>query len=544
MGNMTANQAQPPVDRAAGLSPSARRFLEEAGKALGKGQPDMAERALVSVLALAPNNAEAHRLMGISFQMRNDHEKAVQSLRRSVISRPDDAMTLMNLGSSLYEIGAVDDALSALRQACELAPDMASVWYNLGKALKMQLRGEEARDAFEHALKRDAAHLLARTSLADTQVMLGDIPAAAANYRDVLRRQPEHAGAWYALANLKTEPLSEKDAAQIQRAFRKPGVPADARISLGFALAKALEDQGQYPAAFEALREANALKRRHVSWDASQQRARVDAIVAAFATPTAAPIDPSLGQEVIFIASLPRSGSTLIEQILASHRQVEGADEITDLPQIIEEESRRRQQPFPQWVTSATSEDWARLGRDYLARTARWRAQRPRFTDKNMLNWEYAGAALAMLPGARVVNCHRDPVETCFACYRQLFSIGSHFSYDLNDMADYYLDYARLSRYWQQRHPEHVLDYSYEQLLVDTESQIRRLLDFCDLSFDPACLDFHKTSRAVLSTASAAQVRQPLRRDTSRTPHYEAQLASLRTRLAQALQASGSSDSQ
>jgi tetratricopeptide (TPR) repeat protein len=542
-GNMTTNQAQPPVDRAAGLSPSARRFLEDAGKALSKGQPDVAERALVSVLALAPNNAEAHRLMGISFQMRNDHQKAVESLRKSVVNRPDDAMTLMNLGSSLYEIGAIDEALSTLRQACALAPDMASAWYNLGKALKMQVRGEEARDAFEHALKRDPGHLLARTSLADTQVMLGDIPAATTNYRDVLRRQPEHAGAWYALANLKTEPLSDKDAAQLQRAFRKPGMSVDARISLGFALAKALEDQSQYPAAFEALREANALKHRHVSWDAAQQHQYVDAIMTVFAQPTPPPIDPTLGKEVIFIASLPRSGSTLIEQILASHPQVEGADEITDLPQVLEEESRRRRQPFPQWVTSATPEDWARLGRDYLTRTVRWRAQRPRFTDKNMLNWEYAGAALAMLPGARVINCHRDPVETCFACYRQLFSNGSHFSYDLNDMADYYLDYARLSRYWQRRHSHQVLDYSYEQLLADTEPQIRRLLDFCGLAFDPACLDFHKTARAVLSTASAAQVRQPLRRDTSRSPHYEAQLAPLRARLEKNLQGLESSDS-
>jgi tetratricopeptide (TPR) repeat protein len=533
IGNMTANQTQPPVDRAAGLSPSARRFLDEAGKALGKGQPDMAERALVSVLALAPKSAEAHMLLGIALQMQGDHVRAIDALNRAHALRPDDAATLMYLGISLFEKGATNEALASFQRTCELAPGMASAWYNLGKALKVQLRRAEACDAFEHVLQLDHGHVLARTSLADTQISLGDIPAAVVNYREVLRRQPGHPDAWYALANLKTEPLGDKDVALLQQAFRKPGTSTDARIALGFALAKALEDQQAYAASFDVLREANALKRRQLSWNAVQERARVDAIMTVFAQPMPEPVDPSLGEEVIFIASVPRSGSTLLEQILASHPLVEGADEITDLPQLIDEESKRRGQPFPQWAASATAEDWARLGRDYLARTARWRQERPRFTDKNMLNWQYVGAALAMLPGARVINCHRDPVETCFACYRQLFSNGSHFSYDLEDMASYYQDFARLSRHWLQHYPERVLDFSYEALLADPETRTRQLLDFCGLPFDPACLDFHQTSRLVLSTASAAQVRQPLRKDTARSMHYEAQLAPLRAYLAQ-----------
>lgn len=530
---MTAKQSHPPTDRATGLSPSARRFLDEAVKALNARQPDAAERSLISVLALAPKSAEAHRLLGVSLQMRGDHSKAVETLRRADALCQDDAVILMSLGISLYECGIADEALSVLQRVCELAPDMASAWYNLGKALKLHLRGQEACQAYERALALDPDHITARISLADTLVNLGNIAAGAAQYREVLKRQPEHAGGWYALANLKTEPLGEADIAKLRRAFLKPGLTVDARVSLGFALAKALEDQCFYGEAFDVWREANTLKRRHVVWDARQESARIDAIMAAFAAPTPAPIDPALGREVILITSLPRSGSTLIEQILASHPQVEGANEILDLPQVIEEESRRRRQPFPQWVASATSEDWARLGREYLDRTARWRQQRPLFTDKNTITWELIGAARAMLPGARIVNVQRDPLETCLGCYRQLFSNGSHFSYDLEDMASYYLDFARLSRYWLQRYPEQMLDFSYESLLADPETQTRRLLDFCRLPFDPACLDFHKTSRLVLSTASAAQVRQPLRKDTARTMHYETQLRPLRARLAQ-----------
>ncbi|HEV2681284.1 MAG TPA: sulfotransferase, partial [Rhodanobacter sp.] len=214
-----------------------------------------------------------------------------------------------------------------------------------------------------------------------------------------------------------------------------------------------------------------------------------------------------------------------------SHPEVEGANEITDLPQVIEDESKRRGKPFPQWVPDATAEDWSRLGRDYLARTERWRRERPRFTDKNLVTWQLVGAIMAMLPGAHVVSSHRDPMETCFACYRQLFSNGAYFSYDLADMASHYQDYDRLSRHWQAMFPQRILDYPYEALLADPETRIRQLLAFCDLTFDEACLAPHLASRTVRSTASAAQVRQPLRAAATQSVFYDDQLKPLRAQL-------------
>ncbi|GLQ49129.1 hypothetical protein GCM10010872_05780 [Dyella flava] len=499
--------------------------------ALGRGQPDVAERALVSVLALAPQCAEAHRLMGIAFQMRGDHVKAVESLQRALAVCPGDGVILTSLGSSQFETGAIDLALASLRQACEREPGMASAWYNLGKALKLQVHTDEACSALQRALAIEPGHVTARITLADAQASQGNVADAIDNYRDILRRQPGNYKAWFALANLKTLRFTEKDTAQLHQLFRQPGVQTEARLSIGFALAKAQEDQSNYPAAFETLREANTLKRKQVPWNASAERTQIDAIMRAFQGPAPAPLDPALGQEVIFIVSLPRSGSTLTEQILASHPDVEGANEITDFPQVIDDESRRRGQPFPQWVAAATAEDWARLGRDYLQRTQRWREKRPRSTDKNLVTWELVGAIARMLPGARIVNSRRDPLETCFACYRQLFSNGAHFSYDLDDMVSYYADYERLMRYWQEVLPGKIFDHVYETLLTDTEPQIRQLLDFCGLGFDPACLAFHETSRTVLSTASAAQVRQPLRMDTPRNTRYGDKLDPLRERL-------------
>ena len=514
------------------LSPATRRLLADAGAALNQRQTDLAERALTQVLADHPGLADAQFLYGVCCLMGGRAAQAADWLRKAVAQRPTDANVRTYLGCALHDAGMLDDALIHLRRACELAPGQASNWYNLGKALKQLGRLPEADQAFRRTLTLDERHPLARIGVADIATMQGDIPRAVAEYRHVLRLHPERAEAWHGLANLKTEPLSPADVEQLRRTLRHPDIQPDVRVMLGFSLFRALEDQHDYAGAFEALRQANADKRRLVEWDAAAEHSKIDRIMAAFRGPTPAPVDPTLGHEVIFIASMPRSGSTLVEHILATHPDVEGANEIPDLPQVIEDESRRRGQAFPDWVAAATADDWHRLGRDYLARTAGWREQRPYFTDKNVGNWPLMGAALAMLPGAKVIHCHRDPVETCFSCYRHLFRHGVHYSYDLAEMAEHYRDYERLADFWLARQPQHVLDFPYEALVQEPEAQIRRLLAFCGLPFDSACLTPHQTRREVLSTASAAQVREPIRGDTAHSPPYLEWLQPLRDCLA------------
>jgi len=322
------------------------------------------------------------------------------------------------------------------------------------------------------------------------------------------------------------------DTARLQQAFARNDLPAGARHLFGFALAKALEDQGDFAQAFDILCEANASQRTslRVRWDAAGEHRFVGAIRKAFADAIPPSPDAAAGREVILITGMPRSGSTLVEQILASHPDVEGANEIRDMPRLIDAESRRRGSAFPSWVSNATAEDWQRLGQEYLARTARWRTAKPRFTDKNLVGWHFTGAALAMLPAARVIIVRRDPVETCLACYRHSFTEEAAFTCDLDDLADYYGDFLRLTRLWREKYPARVFDLQYEVLVADPEPVIRRVLDFCGLPFDPACLAFHETSRAVL-TPSASQVRQPLRRDTARSARYGDKLDRLRQRL-------------
>lgn len=513
------------------LPPPVLNLLQKAQDELARRQLDAAATTLTSLLAAAPDCAPALGMAGVTAQMQGRHGDAAAFFRKAIAQQPRDAGLQAGLGISLFETGDVEGAIAALRRACELAPNVAAGWYNLGKALKLQVLTEQAIEALRRALRIDPSHVSARLTLADAQASIGWVDEASSELRGLLKAHPEQAHAWFALANLKVVPLTGDDVALLRQRFESASTAAEDRVLFGFALARALEDQDDYPASFEVLQQANRLQRQRVRWNAAQHRAQTGAIERAFAADLPAPIDSRRGSEVIFIASIPRSGSSLIEQILASHPEVEGANEIIDLPAILDGESRQCGRAWPVWVPGATPVDWQRLGTDYLARTARWRERKPRFTDKNLATWKHIGAALAMLPAARVVVVRRDPVEACLACYRQWFASGTQFAYDLDEMADYCIDFIRLTRFWLRQYPDRVFDLEYEALLADPETVTRRLLDFCGLQFDPACLDFHRTRRTVISAASAAQVRQPLQRDTTRASRYGHLLDGLRQRL-------------
>ena len=505
--------------------------MQRAQGELARRQFDAAAATLASLLVTAPDCAPALGMAGVTAQMRGRHGDAAAFFRKAIAKQPLDAGLQAGLGISLFETGDVEGAIAALRRACELAPNVAAGWYNLGKALKLQVRTEQAIEALQRAVRIDPSHVSARLTLADAHASIGQVDEASTELRGLLKAHPEQARAWFALTNLKVIPLSAGDVETLRAQFEQAGASPEARVLFGFVLARALEDQGDYAHSFEVLRKANRLQRKRVRWDAAGHRVHIDAIERAFAAKLPAPVDPQRGSEVIFIASIPRSGSSLVEQILASHPEVEGANEINDLPIILDKESRQRGRAYPAWMPDATPVDWQRLGTDYLARTARWRQRKPRFTDKNLATWKYVGAAFAMLPGARVVVVRRDPVEACLACYRQWFASGTDFAYDLDEMADYCIDFIRLTRFWLQQYPDRVFDLEYEALLADPETVTRRLLDFCGLPFDPACVAFHQTRRTVISAASAGQVRQPLRRETARAARYGHWLEGLRRRL-------------
>ena len=525
---MKAAANLPANSRLSGLSPAAIRAVLACARALELGRSDEAGTQIAVLLASYPDHAEVLRLLAGLESMQGEGEAAAATMRRALALRPDDALYLNTLGSILTEIGDHDDAIAALRRACELDSRLAVAWFNLGIALTRSMRPAEAITALRRVLALAPDHVDAQCMLADQLKASGRTDEAAAEFRSVLARRPTAGMAWWGLADIKTIRFAESDVARIEHALRQPGSSADDRSSMGLALAKALEDQGRMAASLDALQRAHAVAPLRQRWNATAHRALVDATLAAFDPPPSS-ADESFGGEVIFIVGLPRSGSSLTEQILASHSQVDGAGELSDLPRVLTEESRRRNQPLQHWARAARSDDWRRLGQRYLERTAHWRSRRPRFTDKLPYNWLYIGAIRAMLPAARIVVCRRDPLETCLSCYRQRLT-NNEYTRTFGDLAAFWHDFDRAVKRWRKLHPQHVHENAYEELVAEPERRIPELLVSCGLEFEPACLDFHKTERDV-HTPSAAQVRQPLRRDTARAARYGSLLDPLRAAL-------------
>jgi tetratricopeptide (TPR) repeat protein len=511
-----------------GLSPAAAQAVQASAEALDAGRVDQADRQLAGLSAADAWHPEILRMKAGVLGMRGQHRDAIAIMQQAVASRPDDPVYLNTLGTLLGQAGDYDGAIAALERSCALQPKMAMAWYNLGVMLTRSVRNDEAVMAFEQAVALEPRHVLARALLADMLRTRGDVLAAAEEYRRVLSQEPWAGMAWWGLADLRTTPFDEADIAVMRAALKHPRANDDDLIAIGFALAKASHDNRQFAESLDALARANALARQRSRWNRDGFSSAVKMLNSAFdPMPNGAPGE--LGREAIFIVGLPRSGSTLVEQILASHSQVEGAGELADLPQVLAEESRRRNQPFPRWVDTATPSDWERLGRRYLERTARWRHQRPMFTDKLPGNWIYVGAIRAMLPGAHIVGCCRDALETCFSCYRQRLD-NNEYTRDFDDLASYWRDADRSLRLWHARCPERVYLHDYEALLDKPTAGIRQLLAFCELPFEEGCLNFHENRREVRSP-SATQVRQPIRRDTRHAPAYGTLLDPLRRAL-------------
>ena len=512
----------------AGLPPVAAKAVVAAEAALRSRRLDEAQGQLTVAAAMAPSHPEVLHLQANLDAMHGRYVEAVTALQQAMRQRPNDPLILNSLGLVLRRTGRLEDATQAFRHALKLDSRLAGTWFNLALVHAALSEFDQAMAALRTVLQLSPDFHNARTMLADLLKEEGSAEDARALYREVLARQPLSGMAWLGLSNVKAIPLQADDARKIEAALADPRTGEHDRIAMRFALAKAYEDQQRFGDAFASLQKANAdARQRKAPYSRRAMSAQVDAALTAIA-PTPG-TDAEFGREALFVVSMPRSGSTLTEQILASHPQVEGASELNDLGHVLAEETQRQEKLFADWALLATPEDWRRLGARYLERTARWRKTRPRFTNKMPGNWLYIGAILAMLPGARIVVCQRDPLETCFACYRQMLD-GNEYTHDFDDLAGYWHDFDRTVRHWHAIDPKRVRLQVYEELVADPEQQTRALLDFCNLPFDPACLRFYETERRT-RTPSASQVRQPIRRDTARTARYGAALDPLRSAL-------------
>lgn len=483
----------------------AMRLLAEIGVQLGI--LDDAEFLLESAVDFEPDNVQVRLDYIQVLRKRQKFELALAQAQRLHEGAPDNPLFKSHYAIESMQTGSYDRALALFEEILESQPDDPLVLTSRGHALKTMGRHDEA----------------------------------VASYRRATDRKPDHGDAWYGLANLKTFKFLADETAAMEREEARGNLTLADRIHLCFALGKAHEDAKRYGEAFAYYERGNALKCAQTRYTpehmeeefAAQKRHCSRALLDARANGGHAAHDP------IFIVGLPRAGSTLLEQILASHSQVDGT---LELPNILSLAHRLRgrnklndRDRYPRILGEMSAADLEKLGAEYIETTRIHRAGAPFFTDKMPNNFRHIGLIKMILPNARIIDARREPMACCFSGFKQLFAEGQEFTYGLDEIGRYYRGYVDLMRHWDDVLPGEILRIEYEDVVADLESQVRRILDFCGLAFEAGCVDFHQTDRAV-RTASSEQVRQPINSaGLEQWRHFEAHLDPLKAALGDAL---------
>jgi tetratricopeptide (TPR) repeat protein len=514
--------------------------LLAAGDALARNDIPRAESLLRSHLKRKPADVAAIRMMAELAARIGRHEDACVLLERCLELAPGFDAARQNYAMVLHRANRPDDALAQIERL--LAGEPRNPAYRNLKAVVLCRTGDyaEAVSLFEGILAEHPDQARIWLSHGHALKTMGETARAIAAYRRCAELEPAFGDAWWSLANLKTFRFDDADLAAMRAQLARADLGGEDRLHLSFALGKALEDRGEHAPAFERYAQGNALRLRRVPYSADANTARLRRAAEIY---TEALFRERAGQgcsapDPIFIVGMPRAGSTLVEQILASHPLVEGTmelPEITSIARVLRREADGAA-ASPALYHEATArldaEGLRAAGERYMERTRVPRkTDAPFFFDKMPNNFAHVGLIRLALPNAKIIDVRRDPMACGFSLFKQHFARGQDFSYDLADIGRYYRDYVEYMAHFDRVQPGRILRVAYEDLVEDTEAQVRRLLDHCGLPFDPACLRFFENDRPV-RTASSEQVRQPIFREgLDHWKHFEPWLAPLREAL-------------
>lgn len=531
---MTSNSARQSIE-AALRNPN----LIDAALALSEDRLHDAEPLLRGRLREAPTDVAAIRMMAELAARVGRLKDSEALLRRALELAPDFGAARANLATVLYKQNRFPEALEQLNAVLADEGDNPAQ-QNLKAATLGRIGGyEEAIGLYKELTARFPDHAKLWMSNGHMLKTVGDQDASIAAYRRALDVEPTLGEVWWSLANLKTVRFSDEDMAAMEAALRTEALGHEDEFHLHFALGKAKEERAAHEPAFAHYQKGNALRSTELRHDPAAISAQVDKVRA---TLSAEFFQAREGQghdapDPIFIIGMPRAGSTLIEQILSSHSMVEGTMELPDIPAMAMREARACEaaDSGSDWIDAVANmapADFDRLGAEFIERTRIQRkTDKPYFIDKLPNNWTYLGFIRLILPNAKIIDARRHPLDCCFSNYRQHFAKGQAFSYDLEHMGHYYADYVRAMAYFDAVLPGYVHRVIHEQMLDDTEEEIRKLLGYLGLPFEEACLNFHENKRAV-RTASSEQVRRPINRDgVDQWKPYEAHLGPLKDAL-------------
>jgi tetratricopeptide (TPR) repeat protein len=469
---------------------------------------------LQEILKKSPNDVNAMRYLARAYRLGDKNLQDAEALLRTAVQQsPDFTPGWFDLASLLMR-DKIMEAIAAYEKVVQLDPKNAAAWGGLGSAYGLAMYPDKSAEAYAKSieLEPDVPNVLMGHGHA--LKTLGNQSRALKSYRAAIKNKPDFGEVYWSMANLKVFKFEDEEVNAMLHQLDEECLSENEEIHFRFALGKAFEDNKDYSQAWHYYHTGNQLQRKTVEHFPVEMEMRHNLIKEVF-NQEFLKERSNIGYDCpdpILIVGLPRSGSTLIEQILASHSQVEGTSELPILGNLAQSIGQHRNDgiQYPKAVLDLRNKDWLAYGQQYIDEAQRHRTtSKPFFTDKLPNNFPLIGLLSIILPKAKVINARRHPFDSCLGGYKQLFSKGQNFTYDMLDLAHYYQQYDAMIKHWHQVLPGKILDVHYEQTVDDLETQVRRVLDFCELPFEQSCIDFHQTERAI-KTASSEQVRQPI----------------------------------
>ena len=478
-----------------------------------------------------PRNFLAYTNLGDHLLLIGDVKLSVDSFKSAIQLNPRFADAYNGLGNAYRLLGKWDEAAALYRQAIEIDPQHKDAYNGLGNALRETGEIKKAVSMYMRAIEIDPNNDVAYNNLGNSLSDQGDINGAIAAYYKSIEINPEYAEAYRHLANVKKYAEDDPDIRLIESLYMKNGVSDEQRMHLCFALGKIYEDIGEYYRSMDFIQNGNQLKRSLIDYSKSEEQFLFDEIIETFSKRLFSHYDDSgcLNDTPIFILGMPRSGTSLVEQIIASHPLVYGGGELNNLPKLEKNIcSDLADSSYPRCVESLDMSVIYNIGEEYID-SIRKNTMIERFvTDKMPLNFLRIGLIKLILPNAKIIHCMRDPMDNCLSIYKNYFPRSYKWSYDMSELGGYYKSYLKIMEHWRDVLPECFYDVSYERLVSDQYEETKKMLDYCDLQWSDSCLSFHKTKR-VVGTASNAQVRNPIYNDSVNLwRKYEKELEPLR----------------
>ncbi len=469
-----------------------------------------AEDAFKKLLIEDENNIDALRFMGILAFKSGNHDIAEAMFTKALRLDPTYSLVWANLAQVYSVTGQLDKAKKSFKNILNMEPRNGLIWAEYGTVLTKLANYEESKNAYLKALNFKSDSPRVYLSLGHVYKTLGEIENSIDSYKNSIIQNKLSGEAYWSLANLKTYPFSENEIKVMEETLKEDMSDIE-RSQIHFALGKAYEVKKDFDNSFNNYFKGNEVKKGLIKYSSDDTTDNTKRILDFFNLETIRDFSKSstVDQDPIFILGMPRSGSTLVDQIISSHSKVDGTQELPNIIKIASELNSNNQNTYPEILKELDESKLSEMGKNYLSETTWARKNAPFFIDKMPNNFIHIGLIKTILPNAKIIDTRRDPMDTCFSCYKQFFARGQLFTYSLEDLGNYYTDYIKAMNHWHNVYGKDIFTVHYDNVINKTEETIRELIDYCNLPFEKECLEFYKSSRPV-KTPSAEQVRQPI----------------------------------